>query len=134
MSKTNTMERQAFLTLTTSSQWILFLAIGLIIFSWVEKKRLYQQLGQGTFVLLGLFALWILLTDQIVLPAVVSDQVVPVEAQALSYFSGLLISGFVAIVAFLLGQAKPRWARFFNMGLVAIGLALFFMVYQLQRV
>jgi len=128
------MERQAFLTLTSSSQWILFVAIGLIIFSWVEKKRLYQQLGQGTFVLLALFALWILLTDQIVVPAVLPDQVVPVEARALSYFSGLAINGVVAVVAFFLGQGKPRWARFFNMALVAIGLVLFFMVYQLQRV
>lgn len=128
------MERQAFLTLTSSSQWILFVAIGLIIFSWVEKKRLYQQLGQGAFVLLALFALWILLTDQIVVPAVLPDQVVPVEARALSYFSGLAINGVVAVVAFFLGQVKPRWARFFNMALVAIGLVLFFMVYQLQRV
>lgn len=127
------MDRQAFLTLTTSSQWILFIGIGLIIYSWIEKKRLIQQLGQATFVLLALFALWVLVSGQIIVPEVVSSNVVPVEAKALTYFSGLLVTGLIGVVAFVLGRIESSWAKFGNMVLVAVGLSLFLMVYQLQR-
>ena len=127
------MNRQAFLTLTTSSQWILFIGIGLIIYSWIEKKRLIQQLGQATFLLLALFALWVLVTGQIIVPEVVSSKVVPVEAKALTFFSGLLVTGLVGVVAFVLGRIESSWAKFVNMVLVAVGLSLFLMVYQLQR-
>lgn len=134
MDKFVIMDRQTFLTLTTSSQWVLFLAIGLIIFSWIEKKKLIQQFGQAAFFLLGIFALWVILSDQIVVPEMVAKNLVPVEAKALTYFSGLVVIGFVGLLAFVLGAVKSSWTKFANMILVAVGMALFFMVYQLQRV
>ncbi|WP_159519215.1 hypothetical protein [Sunxiuqinia indica] len=127
------MDRQAFLTLTSTSQWILFLGIGLIIYSWTKKKQLFQQLGQGTFVVLALFALWVILGDQITVPEITNGQEPPVEAKALTYFSGLVIAGVIAIVGFVLGLKKSSWAKFPNLFLVGGGLALFFMVYELQR-
>lgn len=128
------MDRQAFLTLTTSSQWVLFLAIGLIIYSWIEKKKIIMQLGQGAFVLLGIFALWIILGDRIIIPEMTEEYVVPVEAKALSYFSGLVVTGALGLVALILGKFNLSWGKYANMILVPVGLALFFMVYQLQRI
>ncbi len=127
------MDRQAFLTLTTSSQWVLFLGIGLIIFSWVEKKRLIQQFGQGTFVALGLFALWVILSDQIVVPENISAKTVPVEAKALTYFTGVVAAGAIAVVAFILGKLESSWGKVSNMILLAVAIALFFMVYTIQQ-
>lgn len=128
------MDRQAFLALTTSSQWILFLGVGLIIYSWIEKKRLIQQLGQGAFFLLALFALWIILTGQIVIPEQVKRAAVPVEVKALTYFTGLVVTGGISVLAFILGLMRSGWGKVVNMILVAVGIALFFMVYQLQRI
>ncbi|MGQ7869396.1 hypothetical protein [Sunxiuqinia sp. sy24] len=128
------MDRQAFLTLTTSSQWVLFLAIGLIIYSWIEKRRLFLQLGQGTFLVLALFALWVIVSGQLAVPEVEQGQAPPVEAKALAFFSGLEVTGAIAVLAFVLGRFQSSWAKTANLLLVAVGVALFFMVYQLQRI
>ena len=128
------MDRQAFLTLTTSTQWILFLAIGLIIYSWIEKKRLFQQVGQIGFFLLGVFAMWVILSHQIVVPEVPKGANPPAEAIAMTYFSGLIAAGAIGAFAFIMGLLKSSWAKFINMILVPVGIALFFMVYQLQRI
>ncbi|HKJ41708.1 MAG TPA: hypothetical protein VKA27_06405 [Sunxiuqinia sp.] len=128
------MERQAFLTLTTSSQWLLFLAIGLIIFSWVEKKILYQQLGQAAFVLLGAFAVWVLASHQIVVPEVPKGADPPAEAIAITYFTALISTGVFGVVAFVMATLKKIiWAKYINMILIVIGVSLFFMVYRLQQ-
>lgn len=129
------MERQAFLTLISSSQWLLFLAIGLIIFSWVEKKLLYQQLGQAAFFLLGIFAAWVVLTHQIVVPEVAKGADPPKEAIAMTFFTGLIGTGAIGLVAFFMSlKKKLTWTKYINMVLVAVGVSLFFMVYQLQQI
>jgi hypothetical protein len=127
------MDRQTFLALTSSSQWVLFLAIGLIIFSWVEKKKFIQQSGQLTFFLLGIFALWVILTKQIVVPEMLPGAPVPAEAKAITYFMGLMVTGIIGLLTFVLSLVKPTWTRFAHIVLVPSGLALFFMVYELQK-
>jgi hypothetical protein len=128
------MDRQTFLALTSSSQWVLFLAIGLIIFSWVEKKKFIQQSGQLTFFLLGIFALWVILAKQIVVPDMLPGAPVPAEAKAITYFMGLMVTGVIGLLAFTMSLFKPAWTRFANIVLVTSGLPLFFMVYELQRI
>ncbi|WP_299579860.1 hypothetical protein [uncultured Sunxiuqinia sp.] len=128
------MDRQAFLTLTTSSQWVLFLAIGLIIYSWIEKRQLFLQLGQGTFWVLALFALWVLSSGQLVVPELAPGDAVPAEVKARAFFAGLVVSGAVSVVAFVLGRMQSVWGKRVSILLVALGLGLFFMVYELQRI
>lgn len=127
------MDRHTFLAWTTSSQWILFLAVILIIFSWVERKKGIQQAGQILFFLLGIFSLWIILSGQIGIPNVLQGQDPPVEAKALTYFSGLMVTGVLGLIAFFLGWRQSRWVKPVNMILVAAALLLFFMVYHLQQ-
>lgn len=127
------MERQAFLTLTTSSQWVLFLAIGLIIYFWIEKKNWIQQLGQLVFLLLGIFALWVIASNQLIVPEVSSDSPVPVEVKTLTFFWGLVVTGLIGMFAIIAGLKHPAWSKKANLFIVSIGMALFFMVYQLQR-
>ncbi len=127
------MERQTFLALTTSSQWLLFLAIALIIFSWIERKKRIQQAGQLLFFLLGIFSLWVILSGQIDVPVVTLNQPAPAEAKALTYFSGLLLTAMIGLAGFLLGLVNSTWTKITNLILVPVGIFLFFMVYQLQR-
>lgn len=128
------MERQAFLTLTSSSQWLLFLAIGLVIFSWIEKKKLLQQLGQAAFFLLGAFAIWVITSHQIVVPEVVKGAQPPAEALAVTYFSALIWLGAFGLLAFGLGFLRPIWSKYMTMVLIPVAMALFFMVYHLQQI
>jgi predicted membrane channel-forming protein YqfA (hemolysin III family) len=127
------MDRHIFLALTTSSQWMLFLAMALIIFSWIEQKKRILQAGQMLFLLLGVLSLWIILGGLIPVPDVLPREETPVEAKALTYFSGLVLTGILGFASFLLGWRQSKWTKPVNIVLVAIALALFFMVYHLQQ-
>lgn len=133
MSKVKKMDRHTFLIWTTSSQWILFLAVTLIIFSWVERRKVIQLAGQVLFFLLGIISLWIILSGQIMVPEVFQGQPPPAEARALTYFSGLIVTGGIGLAAFLLGWFQSKWVKPVNIILVAAALLLFFMVYHLQQ-
>jgi|GEM_PF-314406 len=131
--KKQKMDRHLFLAWTSSSQWILFLAVILIIYSWIEKKKRIQQAGQILFFLLGTFSLWIILSGQIVVPEVPTAPDTPVEAKALTYFYGLIMTGILGLLSFLLGWRQSRWLKPVNIMLVSAALILFFMVYHLQQ-
>jgi hypothetical protein len=127
------MDRQLFLTLTTSSQWTLFLALAAIIFSWIERKKWIQIAGQALFVILALFSLWVITSGIIPVPPMAPEAPAPPEARALTFFSGLSICGAVAATGLILHAVKSSWVKIPNLILVPVGLMLFFMVYNLQR-
>jgi len=127
------MERQTFLSLTTTSQWILFSAMALVIFSWAERKKVVQQAGQLLFFMLGIFSLWIILSGKIIVPHNLPGQPAPLEARMLTYFSGLIITSFLGLVGFILNWRQSSWTKFINLILMPVALFLFFMVYHLQQ-
>lgn len=133
MSKIKKMERQTFLSLTTTSQWILFLAMALVIFSWAEHKKVVQQAGQLLFFMLGIFSLWIILSGKISVPDSLPEQPALLEERMLTYFSGLIIISFLGLIGFILNWRQSSWTRFINLILMPVALFLFFMVYQLQQ-
>lgn len=127
------MDRQVFLAITSSAQWALFLALAFIIYSWIERKRWIQVTGQGLFVALALYAVWVLTSGVIVVPAVPEGAASPSEARALTFFFGLSILGIVAAIGLVLNYLKSTLAKIPNLILVPVGILLFFMVYHLQR-
>ncbi|RKD86441.1 hypothetical protein [Mangrovibacterium diazotrophicum] len=127
------MDRQVFLAITSSAQWALFLALALIIYSWIERKRWIQFTGQGLFVALALYSVWVLTSGMIVVPEVPEGAVPPSEARALTFFFGLSILGIVAAIGLVLNYLKSTLSKIPNLILVPIGILLFFMVYHLQR-
>ncbi|WP_163707807.1 hypothetical protein [Mangrovibacterium lignilyticum] len=127
------MDRQIFLGITTSAQWILFLALSLIIYSWIDRKKWLQLTGQGLFVALALFAVWVMNSGIITVPEVGDGISAPAEARALTFFLGLSILGVVAVIGLVLNYLKSSARKIPNLILVPVGIFLFFMVYQLQR-
>jgi len=127
------MDRQAFLTLTSSSQWLLFLALAMIIFSWVERKKWAQITGQAVFVALAIFAVWVLQSGQIEVPATTGAETVSAEIRAITFFKGLAFCGVVAAIGLILHGKKSTLAKIPNLILIPVALLLFFMVYSLQR-
>jgi len=128
------MDRQSFLLLTTSSQWFLFLAMILIIYSWAEHKKKIRLVGDALFFLLGIFSAWVLFTRQIKVPVVPEGMTSPPEAKAIVYFTGLTFLAVLGLIAFLTRNKKKIWQNAIHTILLLSGLAMFFMVYQLQRV
>ncbi len=123
------------LVLTSCAQWGIFIAISLIIYGKAEAKALFAKIGQALFVLLGLYALVVLLSHVIVVPPIVNGANVPVEAKALTFFSGLSITGLIGMLALLFNLlAKRKAERITNALLFLLALFLFFMVYNLQKI
>ncbi|MEN6453165.1 MAG: hypothetical protein ABFD10_02835 [Prolixibacteraceae bacterium] len=127
------MDRHIFLALTTSSQWMLFLAIILIIFSWIEQKKRILQAGLLLFFLVGTLSLWIILGKLISVPDVLPQGKIPTEAKTLTYFYGLVLTGILGLASFLLEWRQSKWTKPVNIALIGIAVVLFFMVYHLQQ-
>ena len=118
--------------LASISQWTLFLGIGLILYSWVEKKEQLAIAGQVIFLVLGLLSLWVLLTNTIVIPETIGSTI-PKEVKILSYFK--LAAGFAGfnLISLLLNYFKVRYHKFSLYLIVFVGLMLFFMVFGILQ-
>jgi hypothetical protein len=118
--------------LASVSQWTLFLGIGLILYSWVEKKEKLAIAGQAIFLLLGLLSLWILLTNKTVVPETIGSTI-PKEVKIFSYFKlAAYFAGF-NLISLLLNLFKVRYHKFSLYLVVFVGLMLFFMVFGILQ-
>jgi hypothetical protein len=109
------------------SQWALFLGIGLIVFGIIEKKEKYILAGQIAFIVLGIFASWILLTNNISVPAE-NSLIITKELKALSFFKGCIIMMALAILSFLQRLFKLPYQKTTPYLLILFALFLFFML------
>jgi hypothetical protein len=122
----------SLLQLTTISQYSLFLGIGLIFFSWIEKKEKLALAGQAIFVLLGFLSLWIIFTNAVVIPEV-KESPLSKELKILSYFKLFaLFSGF-SLISLLFNILKLRFHKISIYLDVFVGLMLFFMAFGILQ-
>ncbi len=118
--------------LASISQWTLFLGIALILFSWIEKKEKLAIAGQAVLILLGLFSLWVILTNNNIVPAN-NGNPISKEIKILSYFKlATYFSGF-NLISLLLNLFRIRFNKFSLYLAVFIGLMLFFMVFNILQ-
>ena len=128
------MDRHYFLTLTTSSQWLLFLAVSMILYARVENREKLFQGGQVLLIILGLFSSWILWSHQIVVPdTVAGGGEAPPEARALTFFSGMIVLAVTGIAGIFFGRKRLKVQKILTVVQFLIGLFFFFMVYHLQK-
>jgi hypothetical protein len=118
--------------LTSISQWALFMGIALILFGWIEKKEKFVLSGQLTFLLLGFLALYVWLTDGIIVPP--NDGVhIPKELKVLIFFKWIALFTGLNLVSILLKQFNLRFQKISLYLLVIFALMLFFMVFSIQQ-
>lgn len=126
------MGSDSLLTVTTISQYSLFLGIVLVLFGWMEKKEKLVFAGQSIFLLLGLLSLWVLLTNAIVVPETNGNSV-PKEVKILSYFKlAAYFAGF-NLISLLLNLFKVRYHKYSAYLVVFLGMMLFFMVFNILQ-
>lgn len=101
--------------LYTFPQWIVFAALFMIIYGWVEHKKVFRLSGEAIFIMLGIFALVVILGDYLaagnfltpeeVAAEELNDEILneaPIEARLLPAYWGFLAAGILAIPTFLL--------------------------------
>lgn len=120
------------LSLTSISQWGLFLGIVFIIYGWLEKKDKFILAGQFTFLAIGLLALWIIMSRQIgaVDPA---NGVITKQTKVLGFFKGYLWFSLLNVGTLLMKVFKLPYQKAGIIVLIVFALLLFFVVYQIMQ-
>lgn len=99
------MGSESFLGYISTSQYSLFFGVALIIFGWMEKKDKLELSGQAIFVLLGVFAAWIVSTHHIE----VTEQNIESlskSARTLLFFKLCIGFGGLNLITIILGLLK----------------------------
>ena len=122
----------SILSLTSISQLALFLGIGLILFGWIEKKEKLVLAGQITLLLLGLFAVWILLANIIQVP-IGDGSVVSKEAKMLGFCKIAIVLLVADIVSIVMTRLKIRFHLVSTTIVLLLAMMLFFMVFNIQQ-
>lgn len=130
--KTTCMFSNYLLGLTSISQWALFLGVSSILFGLVEKRERFVLSGHLGFLLLGILALWIILTDEVLVPNITDGQI-PKQLKVLVYFKGVVLFTGVNVVSLLLRWFKFRFYKVSLYVLIIFALTLFFMVFNIQQ-
>lgn len=122
----------SLLSLTSISQLLLFLGIGMIIFGWVEKKQNLIIAGQAALFLLGLFALWVLFGQIIQIPAT-NGTSIPKEVRLLVFFKASAVLAGLSLISVFMSWRKIRFHNAVVAIAILIALALFFMLVSIGQ-
>lgn len=119
------------LSLTSISQWGLFLGIVFIIYGWLETKDKFILAGQLTFVAISILALWIVFTHQIDVTS--ANGVLTKETKVLGFFKGYLWFSILNVISLLMKIFKLRYLKAVLVVLILYALLLFFMLYSVMQ-
>ncbi len=106
----------------TLPQWFIFAAVFGVTYGWIEKKRTFRVIGAITFVLLGIFSLFILSGDfftsgQHIAHTEIVDKKdgsdIPFQAKLLPAYLSFVLSAILALVAIFFDLRKSKKYRWF---------------------
>jgi hypothetical protein len=123
----------SLLGLTGISQWTLFAGIAFILFGIVEKNEKIILGGQVILLLLGFFALYVLVNDMILVPKIIDGNPVQKEFRVLSFYKGIALFTGLTVISLMLKLLKIRFQKTSLYILVFFALMLFFMVFNIQQ-
>jgi len=126
------MDSNYLLSLTSISQWTLFAGIAAVLFGWVEKRDKIVFSGQIVFLISGIMAIWIVFTNQIIVPESVGGQFSK-PAKALTYFRGVALLTVVTMGSIILKLLKIRVHRAGVIINVLFAIFLFFLIFNIQK-
>ena len=128
---------QAFLY--TFPQWIVFAALFMVVYGWVENKKVFRLIGEVLFILLGIFAAVVIfgdylaagnyLTPEEIAAEQINDEIlneVPMEARLLPAYLSFLVAGILAIPTSLLIWKQHKRANWLIVITALVALLGFF--------
>ena len=122
----------SLLVLTSISQWTLFAGIALILFGFIEKRENLLLGGQVIFLLLGFFAVYVLLKNVIVVPEL-DQNTVPKELKIITFYKEIVLFTGLTLISLILKLFKLRFQKTSLYILVFFALMLFFIVFGIQQ-
>jgi len=122
----------SLLVLTSISQLTLFAGIALILFGFIEKRENLLLGGQVIFLLLGFFAVYVLLKNVIVVPEL-DQNTVPKELKILTFYKEIVLFTGLTLISLILKLFKLRFQKTSLYILVFFALMLFFIVFGIQQ-
>lgn len=127
--------------LYTVPQWIVFAALFMIIYGWVEHKKTFRLIGLFIFILLGILSLLIIFGDYLSVgnylsPAeVVAEELddelineIPIEAKLLPAYWSFVVAAVMSIPTLLLDWKNHKRAKLFIVLTALVALAGFFII------
>lgn len=127
------MQTISLLSITSISQWALFAGIALVLFGLMEKREKTALVGQVIFILLGIFAAYIVLTNGIPATEITGKEITK-EVMALTYFKMTIVFATLNIGSVLLYFLNLRFVKTSQYIIVVAALMLFFWVFNIQQV
>lgn len=122
--------------LYTLPQWLIFGAVFVSVYGWIEHKKGFRIIGACIFVLLGIFSLYIITGDYLaggkfLTPDEIADQElndnaieeIPFQAKLLPAYLSFLVSAILAIPAIFLDIKNKKSYQWF---IILTGLAALF--------
>lgn len=132
-------------TVLTVPQWAIFAGITVMIYGWIEKKRIFGIIGAAILVLLGLFAAWTIFTGLLIpesaldinenLPKeeLFNPDELPVEGRLLPFYWLLAVNGLLALAAMLAEIWRKRFANVLKIVIGAVAILVFFLMMAAVR-
>jgi len=132
--------------LYTLPQWFVFAGIIACVYGWVEKKKMFRMIGQVIFLLLGLYAGFAIANgyfsayDYLTPVEIMNEELeeetyeeIPLQTKMLPAYWIFIISGIVAIPAFIFEWKEKKRRNLFTIltGLIAL-LGFFIIVGELR--
>lgn len=127
--------------LYTFPQWIVFAGLFMVIYGWVENKKIFRLIGISIFVILGIFAAVVLFGDYLAAgkylspEEVVAEEIdgdilneVPIEAKLLPAYWSFLVSSILAIPTFFLDWKQKKFKQLFTVIMALVALLGFFII------
>jgi len=127
--------------LYTLPQWVIFSAIIVVVYGWIEDKKPFRIIGGALFVLLGIFSLYILAngtfapSDTLSLPEIANnelgednmDVVLPI-AELFNAYLGFVIAALLAGISLFLDIRNKKKYRLFYILTGVVSLFGFFII------
>jgi hypothetical protein len=127
--------------LYTFPQWVVFAALFVVIYGWVEHKKVFRLTGEALFALLGIFAVVVIfgdylaagnfLTPEEIAAEELNDEILneaPIEAQLIPAYWAFLVAGIMAIPTFLLEWKNHKKANLMVVITALVALLGFFVI------
>lgn len=127
--------------LYTLPQWLVFAALFMVIYGWIENIKRFRLIGISIFILLGIFSLFVLLGDYLavgkfltpneVASEELDDEIlneIPIQAQLLPGYWSFVIASLMAIPSLILDWADKKYSKLLVILTALVALAGFFIV------
>lgn len=125
------MEQDILLTTMSAAQLGVFAGLAFLVYGWIDKKPVIADIGQAIFIVLGIYALWVIATGRIILP----EQAVEItkEARIALLLKGTMVSAGIAICSLILKLLKIKYHKPATVILMVFSLLLFVLIYNIQK-